>query len=65
MENIGMKQLRGAFAKENGYTNYVGYKVTPTGHTYDNGLVEVKIDAADIPFPLSIAVHPDDIVTIG
>ena len=48
-------------AKEYGYKRYVGAEVKVTGKVYDNGLIEVKMKVEDIPFPVSIAVHKEDV----
>lgn len=56
--------LGGKHAEELGYYKYVGTEVKVTGKEYDNGLVEVTMKVQDIPFPVSLAVHKED-VTYG
>jgi len=54
-------KLGGKHAEQYGYSKYVGEEVKVTGKEYDNGLVEVTMQIKDIPFPVSLAVHKEDV----
>lgn len=55
-------KLGGKHAKEFGYGKFVGEEVTVTGREYSNGLIEVKMEVKDIPFPVSLSVHKEDVL---
>lgn len=54
-------KLGGKHAKAYGYSKYVGCEVTVTGKKLTPVLVEVTMKVKDIPFPVSLGVHKEDV----
>lgn len=54
-------KLGGKHANKFGYGKYVGADVQVTGKKYNNDLIEVTLKVRDVPFPVSVAVHAEDV----
>lgn len=61
-------KLGDKYAKQYGYDRFVGSEITPVKDiTVDNNgeiqsLKRVTIKVSDVPFPLSLDIHPEDII---
>lgn len=57
-----MKKLGGKYAKDFGYERFVGMEIKETDRQKGE-LKEVLMKIEDVPFPVSLMVHPEDILS--
>ena len=55
-------KLGGKHAKSLGYSHFVGVDITVTNKELPLDCTEVKIEIEDIPFPVTLVVHKEDVL---